>query len=213
LAKYLGSVCKICRRENEKLYLKGERCTSGKCSLDRRKYPPGMHGRFRRKQSDYRIRLREKQKVKFYYGLLERQFKNYFKQAERLRGVTGENLLRLLELRLDNVVFRAGFAVSRAQARQLIVHRHFQVDGKVVNIPSYQVRPNQVVAVRDRSRGNKNNPVYKAIETRGSRGKFPPRWMEVSDEQLSILVKELPKREDIIDIPINEQLIVELYSK
>lgn len=213
MGRYIGSACKVCRRENEKLFLKGERCTSGKCSLDRRKYGPGLHGRRRRKDTDYRIRLREKQKVRFYYGLMERQFKACFLVAERMRGVTGENLLQVLELRLDNVVYRAGFAASRAQARQLVSHKHFQVDGRVVNIPSLRLRLNQVVSVRDKSRENKKSPVFEAIETRGSRGKFPPRWLEVNDDQLTVLIKEMPKREDIVDIPINEQLIVELYSK
>ena len=213
MSRYLGAACKICRRENEKLFLKGERCMSGKCSLGRRRYGPGIHGRRRRKDSDYRLRLREKQKVRFYYGLSERQFKISFVDAERMRGVTGENLLRVLELRLDNVVYRAGFAVSRAQARQLVGHKHFQVDGGVVNIPSYRLRQGQVVSVRDKSRTNKDCPVFGAIETMGTRGKFRPRWLEVNDEQLTALVKDPPKREDIVDIPISEQLIVELYSK
>ena len=213
MGRYSGAACKICRRENEKLFLKGERCTSGKCSLNRRRYGPGIHGRRRRKDSDYRVRLREKQKVRFYYRLSERQFKNSFIDAERMRGVTGENLLQILELRLDNVVYRAGFAVSRAQARQLVGHRHFQVDGSVVNIPSYRLSQGQVVSVRDKSRASKSCPVFGAIETMGTRGKFRPRWLEVNDEQLTALVKDWPKREDIVDIPINEQLIVELYSK
>ena len=212
MGRYLGASCKLCRRENEKLFLKGERCTSSKCSLGRRKYAPGAHGRRRRKESDYRVRLREKQKVRLYYGLMERQFKKTFVEAERMRGVTGENLLRILELRLDNVVYRAGFAVSRAQARQLVGHRHFQVDGKVVNIPSYRVRPGQAVSVREKSRANKSCPVFNAIKTMGSRGKFRPRWLEANDEEFTVFVKEQPGREDIVDIPIKEQLIVELYS-
>ncbi|MCD6328622.1 30S ribosomal protein S4 [bacterium] len=213
MGRYIGGVCKLCRREGEKLYLKGERCVSGKCSLNKRRYGPGDHGRRRKKDTDYRIRLREKQKVRFYYGLMESQFKNCFRAASRMRGVTGENLLQLLELRLDNIVYRSGFGVSRAQARQLVSHRHFQVDGRPVNIPSQRLRLNQVVSVREKSRANQASPIYGAIESRGSRGKLPPRWLEVNDEQLTILVTEMPKREDIVDIPINEQLIVELYSK
>jgi len=151
--------------------------------------------------------------VRFYYGLSERQFKISFTAAERLRGVTGENLLQVLELRLDNIIYRAGYAVSRAQARQLVGHKHFQVDGAVVNIPSIRLRQGQVVSVRDKSRTNKDCPVLGAIETMGTRGKFRPRWLEVNDVQLTVLVKDLPKREDVVDIPINEQLIVELYSK
>ena len=213
MGRYSGAACKICRRENEKLFLKGERCTSGKCSVDRRRYGPGLHGRRRRKDSDYRVRLREKQKVRFYYGLSERQFKNSFIDAERMRGITGSNLLQILELRLDNVAYRAGFAVSRAQARQLVGHRHFQIDGKAVNIPSKRLRQGQVVSVRNKSRANKDCPVFGALETMGKRGKFRPQWLEVNDEQLTALVKDWPKREDVVDIPINEQLIVELYSK
>jgi small subunit ribosomal protein S4 len=187
---------------------------SGKCALDKRKYGPGLHGRRRRrKDTDYRIRLREKQKVRFYYGLSEKQFKLTFVDAERKTGVTGENLLQTLELRFDNVVYRAGFAVSRAQARQLVGHKHFQIDGGVVNIPSYRLRPGQVISVRDRSRTKKECPIFGSIETLGTRGKFRPRWLEVNDDQLTAEIKDLPKREDIVDIPINESLIVELYSK
>jgi small subunit ribosomal protein S4 len=191
-----------------KLFLKGDRCFKDKCAIERRNYAPGQHGRRRSKVLGYGIQLREKQKVKRIYGLLERQFRLYFQRAEQRAGITGENLLRQLELRLDNVVYSLGFAASRAQARQLVRHGHIEVNGKKINIPSYQARKGDVIQVREKSR--KNDQVRQAIETAAGRG--VPSWLELNPEQFLGRVNDLPKREDI-RLPIQEQLIVELYSK
>ncbi len=191
-----------------KLYLKGERCYSDKCAYERRNYAPGQHGKNRPKLSDYGIRLREKQKLKRIYGLTEKQFKRYFKEADRQKGITGENFLILLERRLDNVVYRLGFAQSRAQARQLVRHGHFTVNGKKVDIPSYLLKPGDVVAVREKSR---NLTVIKeALEALPRRGLAP--WLELRKENFEGVFKTLPTRDEI-DIPVNEQLIVEFYSR
>ena len=208
MARYTDSVCRICRRENLKLFLKGDRCYSDKCAYERRSYPPGQHGQGRKKFSDYGIQLREKQKVKRMYGLLERQFRFYFHKAERQKGVTGTNLLVLLERRLDNVVYRMGFANSRSQARQLVRHDHFLVNQKKVNIPSYLVSKNDVVEVEEKSRTIV--PVVEATEAVARRG--VPQWLEMEREQLRGTVKAFPTRDELT-MPIQEQLIVELYSK
>ena len=209
MARYRGSVCRLCRRENLKLFLKGDRCYSDKCAFERRPYPPGQHGQQRGgKYSDYRLQLREKQKVKRIYGVLESQFRGYYRRAERQKGITGTNLLLLLERRLDNVVYRMGFASSRNQARQLVRHNHFLVNGKKVNIPSYLLKPGDVVEVREKSRNVP--PILEAMETVVRRG--IPNWIEVDKERFRGVFKALPKREDLT-MPIQEQLIVELYSK
>jgi len=208
VARYTDPVCRLCRREGMKLFLKGDRCFKDKCAIERRAYAPGQHGRRRSKVLGYGVQLREKQKVKRIYGLLERQFRLYFQRAERKVGITGENLLRQLELRLDNSVYSLGFASSRAQARQLVRHGHIEVNGKKINIPSYQVRKGDGIQVREKSR--KNNQIVQAVETATGRG--VPSWLELNAEQFRGTVSDLPKREDI-RLPIQEQLIVELYSK
>lgn len=208
MARYTDSVCRLCRREGLKLFLKGERCYTDKCAIERRNYPPGEHGQGRTKFSEYAIQLREKQKVKRMYGLLEKQFRRYFHLAETGRGITGEALLRLLEQRLDNMVYRMGFATSRAEARQLVRHGHFLIDGRKVDIPSYLLRPGQVVSVRDKSRSVVR--ILEAMEQAERRG--VPDWLEVQREAFSARVKGLPARADLT-MPINEKLVVELYSK
>jgi len=208
VARYVGSVCRMCRREGLKLFLKGERCFSEKCAFDRRPYAPGQHGQARAKQSDYREQLREKQKVKRIYGLLERQFRLFFTRAERMRGVTGENLLSLLERRLDSTVFRLGLASSRIEARQLVRHNHFTVNGKKVNIPSYLVKAGDEIEVKERSR--KVVKISSAMEASDRRGRVT--WLELDKKAFKGVVKGLPVREELT-LPINEQLIVELYSK
>lgn len=208
MARYTESVCRLCRRENLKLFLKGERCYSDKCAIERRNYPPGQHGQGRPKFSEYSIQLREKQKVKRMYGLLENQFRRTFAAATRVKGVTGEALLVLLERRLDNVTYRLGFASSRADARMLVRHGHILVNGKRVNIPSYFVRVGDVLSVRERSR--QMGRVLSAME--GSQRRGVPEWAEVDRDNCSGTVKLLPTRSDIT-MPINEKLIVELYSK
>jgi len=208
MARYTGASCKLCRRENQKLFLKGERCYTNKCSIDRRSYAPGMHGQQRKKVSEYGIQLREKQKAKRFYGVLESQFRKYYEMAIRKKGITGENLLQILESRLDNVVHRMGFGVSRDESRQLVTHGHFLINGKRVNIPSYLVKPGDVIEVSEKSR---KSPRFKDIlEVTG--GKVIPKWLEVDHENLKGKVITLPDREDI-DLPIQEHLIVELYSK
>jgi len=209
LARDTGSSCRLCRRENLKLFLKGDRCYGDKCAFERRPYPPGQHGQRRGgKLSDYRLQLREKQKVKRIYGVLEKQFRRYYYRAEKQKGITGTNLLILLECRLDNVVYRMGFASSRKQARQLISHNHFLVADKKVNIPSYQVKVGDVVQVRE---GSQKVPAFsEALETVVRRG--IPEWMEVEKENFRGTLKALPNREELT-MPIQEQLIVELYSK
>lgn len=209
MARYTGPVCRLCRREEAKLFLKGERCYTDKCAIDRRNYPPGQHGQARRrKQSDYGEQLREKQKVKRMYGLAEKQFRNYYYRAARMKGVTGENLLSLLERRLDNVIYRLGFACDRSEARQLVLHRHFAVNGRRVNVPSFLVRAGQEVSVLDGSR--KVGKIQDALSGLDRRGL--PVWLEVDKENHKGKVVSLPSRQDIT-VPIREQLIVELYSK
>jgi small subunit ribosomal protein S4 len=208
MARYTGADCRLCRREGIKLFLKGDRCYSDKCAVERRPYPPGQIAKRRPRDSEYRVQLREKQKTKRIYGLLEKQFRLYFKRADQARGITGENLLRQLELRLDNVVYALGFASSRAQARQLVRHGHIEVNGRKLNIPSYQARKNDAIQVREKSR--KNDQIRLAIETASGRGL--PAWLELQPEQFRGTVRDLPKREDV-RLPIQEQLIVELYSK
>lgn len=208
MARYIGSVCRMCRRESLKLFLKGDRCFSEKCAFDRRPYAPGQHGQARAKQSDYREQLREKQKVKRIYGLLERQFRLFFSRAERMRGVTGENLLSLLERRLDSTVYRLGLASSRIEARQLVRHNHFTVNGKKVNIPSYLVKAGDEIEVKERSR--KVAKISSAMEAADRRGRVT--WLELDKKAFKGVVKGLPVREELT-LPINEQLIVELYSK
>lgn len=211
MARYIGPVCKLCRREGEKLFLKGERCFTPKCAIERRNQPPGQHGTsrtFRRKVSDYGIQLREKQKARRIYGVLERQFRRYYADAARRSGVTGATLLQFLESRLDNVVFRLGFATSRKQARQLIVHGHFTVNGRRVSVPSYLVKPGDKVAVAEGSRAN----IYFADLSKGLKSARTPGWLTVDARQLSGDVLNLPAREQI-DTPVKEQLIIEFYSR
>ncbi len=208
MARYTESKCRICRREGTKLFLKGDRCYTDKCAYERRAYPPGEHGRARKKSSDYAIQLREKQKVRRMYGLLEGQFRKYFEIADARKGATGENLLELLERRLDNVVYRLGFANSRVQARQLVRHGHITVSGRRVNIPSFIVKVGDVVAVAEKSR--KMLLFQEAQEVLARRG--APGWVDVNGSEFKGEVKALPVRDDIT-FPINEQLIVELYSK
>jgi len=209
LARYKESVCRLCRREGVKLFLKGDRCFKESCAINRRAYPPGEQGRSRRQKiSGYGLQLREKQKVKRIYGLLEKQFRRYFKEAERQRGVTGENLLRMLELRLDNVIFRLGFGASRNQARQFVRHGHVLVNGKRLDIPSAQVKPGDEITVGE---AFKKNPFFfKNLETAGSRG--VPEWLSLDLENAKGKVLEAPRRQHVT-MEINEQLIVELYSK
>jgi small subunit ribosomal protein S4 len=209
LARYTGSVCRLCRRENMKLFLKGDRCFSDKCAFDRRGYPPGQHGERRgRKISDYGIQLREKQKVKRMYGLTEKQFRLFFQRAHRQKGITGTNLLVLLERRLDNSVYRMGFVNSRIQGRHFVRHNHFTVNGKKVNIPSYLIKPGDVVEVREKSR--KIQSIGDALDAVVRRG--VPQWIDLEKDAFKGVVKGLPVREDLT-MPIQEQLIVELYTK
>jgi small subunit ribosomal protein S4 len=208
LARYTGPVCRLCRRENVKLFLKGERCYTDKCAIERRNYPPGQHGQRRPKFSEYSLQLREKQKLKRMYGLLEKQFKGIFTTAEKARGITGETLLVNLERRLDNVVYRLGFACSRADARLLLRHGHILVNGRRVTIPSYRVRVSDVVSVAEKSR--KTERVIAAMD--GAQRRGVPDWVEVDQESFAGTIKVLPTRNDITT-PINEKLIVELYSK
>ena len=206
MARSLGPKCKQCRREGMKLFLKGERCLTEKCAVERRSYPPGEHGRGRIKQSEYLLQLREKQKARRYYGILEKQFRNYYEKAAKASGITGEALLRMLETRLDNVVYRLGFAASRAQARQIIRHGHFQVNGRRVNIPSYQVKPNDVVSLKAGS------PVEQVVRDATDLTASVASWLQADHDNLTGKVLKLPERTDI-DTPVQEQLIVELYSK
>ncbi|UCD46827.1 MAG: 30S ribosomal protein S4 [Deltaproteobacteria bacterium] len=209
MARYREAVCRLCRREGMELYLKGDRCFTEKCAIKRRGYPPGQHGQRRmKKHSDYGVQLREKQKARRIYGLLEKQFRNYFEKADRMKGKTGDNLLILLERRLDNVVYKLGFAVTRRESRQLVRHGHFLVKGRRVNIPSFLVRPGDVVELREKSRKIPSiNDALDAVVRKG----IPP-WLELDREQFRGNVKTVPSRADITE-PIQEQLIVELYSK
>ena len=208
MARYTDASCRLCRREGEKLFLKGTRCYTDKCAVARRAQAPGQHGAKKKKLSEYGVQLREKQKAKVFYGVLEGQFRKYFEMASNKKGITGENLLQLLELRLDNVVYRMGLATSRAEARQIVRHGHITVNGGKVNIPSYLVEKNDVIAVAEASQ---NDEKFKTIMEQTA-GRTVPAWMEFNAEQKKATVVELPKREDI-DLPVQEHLIVELYSK
>ena len=208
MARYTGPSCKLCRREGKKLYLKGERCTSGKCALDRRSTAPGQHGAAKKKMGEYGVQLREKQTTRRYYGVLEKQFKNYYEEAARKEGMTGENLLILLERRLDNTVYRMGLAESHKEARQLVLHAHFTLNGKKVNIPSLLVKPGDVISVKESSRSSEK---FKAL-AESLESKTAPKWLDLNKADLSAKVVAFPAREDI-DFEFNEQLIVELYSK
>ena len=208
MARYRGPVCKLCRRDGMKLYLKGDRCFSEKCAVERRNYPPGEHGQGRTKFSEYGSQLREKQKVKRMYGLLENQFHLYFNRADRLKGITGENLLVLLERRLDNMVYRFGFSTSRSEARQLVLHKHFLVNGKKVNIPSYLIKVGDTITLQQSSR--KVERIVEALEVSFRRG--IPQWLEFDKNNVTGTVKAMPARKDLT-MPISENLIVELYSK
>jgi small subunit ribosomal protein S4 len=208
MARYTGPVCRLCRRERMKLFLKGTRCMGPKCAIERRPYPPGQHGRGRIKESEYLVQLREKQKARRIYGVLEKQFRRYYEEATRAKGVTGTRLLQLLELRLDNVVYRGGLAMSRDQARQFVTHGHFQVNGRKVDIPSYRVKAGDVVAVRQRS-----HSVGRIVEAAAfAAGRHIPEWLILEAGELKISVVSEPAR-GVIDVPVQEQMIVELYSK
>ncbi len=208
MARYTGPVCRLCRREGTKLFLKGDRCTSGKCALDRRNTAPGQHGAANKKMREYGLQMREKQKTKRYYGVLEKQFANYFDEANRKEGMTGENLICLLERRLDNVVYRMGFATSHKEARQLVLHSHFTVNGKKVNIPSLIIKAGDVIAVKETSRDSSK---FKAL-AESAATVTAPKWLEVKADAMTAKVLTLPAREDV-DFDFNEQLIVEFYSK
>jgi len=208
MARYTAAVCKLCRRERTKLFLKGARCESSKCAVDRKPYPPGEHGRGRIRETQYLIQLREKQRARRIYGVLERQFRNYYKEAANQRGITGENLLRILESRLDNVVYRSSFAESRAQARQLVSHSHFRVNDKRVDVPSYRVRKGDVITLRDRSL--ELIVIQHALDISSERSN--PEWLDIDRGKKKINVIDLPNRAQI-DTQVQEQLIVELYSK
>ena len=206
MARYTGAVCRQCRREGQKLFLKGERCYSDKCALARRNFAPGQHGQARKKSSEYGIQMRAKQKAKRYYGVLESQFAKYFEMAENRTGMAGENLLKILESRLENVVYRAGFGMSRRQARQLVLHRHFTVNGERVNIPSYLVKPGDVIAVH----GSACDKIKENVELNSARP--VPMWMSFDANDMKVTFNRLPERSEI-DLDVEEQLIVELYSK
>ncbi|MDD6158912.1 MAG: 30S ribosomal protein S4 [Oscillospiraceae bacterium] len=208
MARYTEAVCRLCRREGQKLFLKGDKCYTDKCAMVTRAKVPGQHGDGRSKTSEYGLQLREKQKTKRYYGVLEKQFRSYYEMAERRPGQTGQNLLSILETRLDNVVYRLGFAMSRAEARQLITHGHFTVNGRKVNIPSYLVKPGMVIALKESSRDLEK--IKASVEANAFRQ--PPKWLEYDAQNLVAKVTAVPERDDI-DLPIEEHLIVELYSK
>ena len=208
MARYTGPVCRLCRREGTKLFLKGDRCLTGKCALDRRSTAPGQHGAANKKMREYGLQMREKQKTRRYYGVLEKQFVHYFEEADRKEGMTGENLICLLERRLDNVVYRMGFAASHKEARQLVLHGHFTVNGKKVNIPSLIIKAGDVISVKEASR---DSVKFKALAEAAANANAP-KWLEVKAEAMTATVLTLPAREDV-DFDFNEQLIVELYSK
>ena len=208
MARYTGAVCKLCRREGKKLYLKGERCYTGKCAVERRAYAPGQNGQSRKKATEYGLQLRAKQQAKRYYGIQESQFYKYFLMAERKQGVTGENLLRICESRLDNVVYLLGWANSRAEARQLVTHGHYKVNGNKVNIPSYLIKPGDEIAIKDKSK--ESDKIKATVEANASRP--VPQWLDRNAEALTAKVLALPTREQIM-VPVEEHLIVELYSK
>lgn len=208
MARYLGPVCKLCRREKTKLFLKGTRCESPKCPIEKGRPPPGEHGRGRVRESEYLLQLREKQKAKRFYGLLEKQFRGYYAEAAKSKGVTGEELVRICESRLDNVVYRSGFAMNRSMARQLVTHGHFEVNGKKVNIPSYRVRTGDVVSVRGKSR-----KLGRIVENASyAEGRIIPEWLSSNLKEMTVNVLSLPERGQV-DVPVQEQLIVEYYSK
>ena len=207
MARYTEAVCRLCRRERMKLFLKGTKCETTRCPIERRPYPPGMHGRGRIRESEYMLQLREKQKARRIYGLLEKQFRIVYAKANKMPGITGENLMRLLELRIDNVVFRAGFASSRNQSRQFVRHGHVNVNGKRVTVPSYTLRKGDVVQLRDKA--SRMIVVRHNVDTLD---RVVPQWLEAESGELKVTVRDLPLREQI-DIPVREQLIVELYSK
>ncbi|WRR92056.1 30S ribosomal protein S4 [Sinanaerobacter sp. ZZT-01] len=206
MARYIGPACRLCRREGQKMFLKGERCYSSKCAIDKRSYAPGQHGQSRKKVSEYGLQLREKQKAKRFYGILETQFRNYFDKAEKKKGIAGENLLIMLETRFDNAVYRMGFASSRKEARQLVRHGHFTINGKKANIPSLEVKPGDVIKVKEKSA---SSPKFKEIREMSI---STPNWITVEPDKLEGKILAMPRREDI-DTPIAEHLIVELYSK
>ena len=208
MARYTGPVCRLCRREGTKLFLKGDRCTSGKCAIDRRNTAPGQHGAANKKMREYGLQLREKQKTRRYYGVLEKQFVNYFEEADRKEGMTGENLICLLERRLDNVVYRMGFGASHKEARQLVIHGHFTLNGKKVNIPSLIVKAGDVISVKESSR---DSVKFKTL-AEAAASQTAPKWLEVKADEMTAKVVTLPAREDV-DFDFNEQQIVELYSK
>ncbi len=208
MARYTGAVCKLCRREGKKLYLKGERCYTGKCAIERRAYAPGQHGQSRKKATEYGLQLRAKQQAKRYYGIQEGQFYKYFLMAERKQGVTGENLLRICESRLDNVVYLLGWANSRAEARQLVTHGHYKVNGKKVNVPSYLLKAGDEIAIKDKSK--ESTKIQATLEANASRP--VPQWLDLNAEAQAAKVLALPTREQIM-VPVEEHLIVELYSK
>lgn len=208
MARYTDASCRLCRRENQKLFLKGDRCYTDKCSVGRRAYAPGQHGQGKKKLSEYGVQLREKQKAKRFYGVLESQFRKYFEMAAKKKGITGENLLQILESRLDNVVYRMGFGTSRKEARQLVNHGHFIVNGKRVNIPSYLVKAGDIVELKENSK--ESDRFKQIIESTGS--KVVPEWLDVDKDKFVGKVVSLPKRDDI-DLTVQEHLIVELYSK
>ena len=208
MARYTGAVCKLCRREGKKLYLKGERCYTGKCAVERRAYAPGQHGQSRKKATEYGLQLRAKQQAKRYYGIQEGQFYKYFLMAERKQGVTGENLLRICESRLDNVVYLLGWANSRAEARQLVTHGHYKVNGKKVNVPSYLLKAGDEIAIKDKSK--ESTKIQATLEANASRP--VPQWLDLNAEAQTAKVLALPTREQIM-VPVEEHLIVELYSK
>lgn len=208
MARYVGPICKRCRRENVKLFLKGDRCYTDKCAFDRRPYPPGVHGQRRSKPTEYGVRLREKQKVRHIYGLMERQFRRNFAAADAAKGVTGENMLSNLERRLDSACFRLGFGATRTDARQLVRHKHVLVNGRVVNIPSFLVRPGDKISIHERSK--KLVRIEQGLATAGRRE--APTWLELDTENLTGTVKSMPNREEIT-LPIQEQMIVEFYSR
>jgi len=207
MARYTGSVCRLCRREGEKLFLKGDRCYTGKCGVTRRAYAPGQHGQGRKKLSEYGVHLREKQKVKRYYGVLEGQFRKYFVMANKRQGVTGENFLSILESRLDNVIYRIGLASSRREARQLVNHGHFTINGKKVNIPSYLVKVGEVISVREKSQDSS-----RMKDLMADAGRRVPKWLDMDKNTMTAKIVSMADREDI-DLPIQEHLIVEFYSK
>ena len=208
MARYCDSVCRLCRRENQKLFMKGDRCYTDKCAFERRGYPPGQHGQGRVKFSEYGLQLREKQKIKRMYGLVEKQFRNLFENAERMKGVTGSNLISMLERRLDNVAYRTGFANSRSEARQLVRHGHFLINGKRVNIPSFLVKKGDLLEVAQKSQGTTR--IMAAIE--GVKRREIPQWLELDANAKKARIRDLPTRDDVT-APMEERLVIELYSK